>query len=139
MNENVFRTDVQEHSTYTGIYVRADWTGLDLGEMTGVELVDLAIEKWRTVRGAFDSMPDGARVYDGGVDTCALCQMYHGYDGDCAHCPITRYTGAGQCRETPYPEWAGKQCPANADDEITFLEELKAHLEQQKGENDELQ
>ncbi len=87
MNENVFRTDIRLGSNAWAKII-ADFSGLDLGEMTGVELVDLAIEKWRTVRGAFDSMPDGARVYDGGVDTCALCQMYHGYDGDCAHCPI---------------------------------------------------
>jgi len=136
MNENVFRTHLQEYSTYSGIFVQADWTGLDLDEMTDVELVDLAIEKWQMVRKTFDALPDGTEVRDVGVRTCALCQVYYD-DGDCTRCPILAYTGCPQCRETPYLEWAGKPCPANADAEIAFLEELKAYLEQQKGENDE--
>ena len=131
---NVFRTDVL--SGFGCANIVADWSRVDLASMTDVELVDLTIEKWHAVRAAFDGIPDGARVNDGGVRTCALCQVYYD-DGACTRCPITRYTGAGQCRETPYLEWAWKPCPANADDEIEFLERLKAHLEQQRGENDE--
>ena len=102
---NVFRTDVL--SGFNCANIVADWTGLCLDEMTDVELVDLAIEKWQMVRKTFDALPDGTEVRDVGVRTCALCQVYYD-DGDCTRCPILAYTGCPQCRETPYLEWAGE-------------------------------
>ena len=118
------------------VFVQADFTGLKLDEMADLELINLAIEKWRTIRDAYDLA--GVVSVRNGTGTCALCQVYRDDDdGDCARCPIKRYTGWQGCCETPYMDWALNPCPKTADAEIAFLEELKAHLEQQKGENDE--
>lgn len=99
--------------------------------------IDLCIEKWK-------QLAEELERYDiyiecGGVDTCALCQLFHAkgiYSSNsaifcCFECPIWQYTGKHYCYNTPYEKYVR----LNTDDvnyriqicneEIEFLKKVK--------------
>lgn len=99
----------------------------DLRNLSNNELLDKAIEKWKTVK---TKLEQGFTVSNSGVRSCALCIAFH----DCSGCPIYNKTREVGCINTPFDNielvYNGKIMPTYknikiAQDEIKFLESLK--------------
>lgn len=79
-----------------------DFGGIALNKMSDGELLRLSIKKWLTiVELHLAGGPDAVRM-DGGIRTCALCQIYF---PSCDNCPIRKHTGYPGCRGTPYDDY----------------------------------
>ena len=99
----------------------------DLQGLTDNELLDKAIEKWKTVK---SKLEQGLSVSNVGRISCALCVGIC----DCEECPVYNKTKIVACIETPYDNLEFScddsviPTPDNiklAQDEIEFLESLK--------------
>ena len=99
----------------------------DLQGLTDNELLDKAIEKWKTVK---SKLEQGLSVSNVGRLSCALCVGIC----DCEECPVYNKTKIVACIETPYDNLEFScddsviPTPDNiklAQDEIEFLESLK--------------
>ena len=62
---------------------------------------------------------------DSFVAECPLCDLYHSAGTDwCLGCPIRVDTGRPGCSDTPFGAYADEHTPANALDEVHYLETL---------------
>lgn len=109
--------------TYKLPYIREK----DLQGLTDNEILDKAIEKWKTVK---SKLEQGLSVSNVGRLSCALCVGIC----DCEECPVYNKTKIVACIETPYDNLEFScddsviPTPDNiklAQDEIEFLESLK--------------
>ena len=98
-------------------YANIKWT------KTGLRLMEEAVEIWRD-RAA-------GKVRD---NRCPLCIEYRNHDCedlDCKECPICKFTGQPNCRETPYKEWYFARFWSSslqaAQEEHALLKRLAAH------------
>ena len=90
----------------------------------------ITLRKWEILSGQDEDGP--AIVHDGGVSTCGLCMLYHGYltkdETICGECPIAR-TGHSECSGTPYREYRGaktvEEARMFAKKELYFLKQIK--------------
>jgi hypothetical protein len=64
-----------------------------------------SIEKWEFLAEWCEEHPDDPIPQDGGIDTCALCQLYEPRETDCIACPVKKRTGKSECDDTPYIEY----------------------------------
>ena len=97
----------------------------DLAPKSVEEALELSIQKWKSM---IYLLERGFKIADGGVSTCALCELFW-YSG-CDGCPIANRTGASECDFTPYIQWEalayeGVYDIELAQEELAFLESLK--------------
>lgn len=133
----LFQVD-RDSSGYPELQLTRPFTAKEVG--TEAAAIKTSILKWKTICAWQLKYPDKA-LYDGGMETCALCQRYEGIvpeglpgSGLCctgrAICPVAA-ASRNNCCHTPY------QCRTNARrrsslDELAFLKQLVSGDAKQK-------
>ena len=84
-----------------------------------------SIEKWGFV---VDNIYDV--VSDGGIQSCALCQMY--YAMLCKGCPVSKFTGRAVCSSTPIDEWNALMLSNKTVDSEDLLSNMRKIAERER-------
>jgi hypothetical protein len=97
------------------------------------EAFDISIAKWEFILAKLQET--GQRIYDGGTNSCGLCQMFYHWgddthDASCGKCPVAEHTGMDGCQYTPYEDFYPKNKTIEqridaAKAEIAFLKMLR--------------
>jgi len=100
------------------------------------EAWQITLRKWEILSTQADRVEGDEILHDGGVSTCGLCLMFHGYvsrgEAVCGDCPIAK-AGHPECWDTPYRDYRGAKSVEDAQlfakEELRFLKQIKKGLE----------
>jgi len=86
-----------------------------------------SIRKWEFIVSALSRHSN--YILDGGVYSCALCQLYppNRNAASCEGCPVAEYTGKHECVNTPYHDFRASFSSDKikyAKQEVAFLKKL---------------
>lgn len=93
-----------------------------------------SIERWINIRDS-DTLEKMDREFTG--SNCDLCLVHNKEDDECTGCPVAAYTGAAQCKRTPYYRFIGslqighnyEESKISARRMVKLLEETEKYLD----------